>query len=87
MTEKEKNERKSPKNIVFFIDAEKFETDRKELSVKTLLVEYAKEEPTQTTLALKDGKELIRYTDLDQLIPMKNGMKFIVLHNTPTPVS
>ncbi|MFN0279336.1 MAG: hypothetical protein ACKVRN_12135 [Pyrinomonadaceae bacterium] len=82
----DKNDKK-PKKTVFFIDAEKFETDKDELSVKTLLVEYAKEDPTKTTLALRDGRELIKFTDLAQLIKMKDGMKFIVLHNDPTPVS
>lgn len=82
----DKNDKK-PKKIVFFIDAEKFETDREVLSVKTLLVEYAKEDPTKTTLALREGRELIKFTDLAQLIKMKDGMKFIVLHNDPTPVS
>lgn len=76
-----------PKKTVFFIDAEKFETEKRELSVRALLVDFAKEDPTKTTLALKDGRELIKFTDLAQMIKMKNGMKFIVLHNDPTPVS
>lgn len=78
---------KKPKKIVFFIDAERFETDKTELSVKTILVDFAHEDPAQTTLALRDGKNLIRLTDLNQMITMKDGMKFIVLHNGPTPVS
>lgn len=78
---------KKPQKTVFFIDAEKFETDKDELSVRTLLVEYAKEDPTKTTLALRDGRELIKFTDVEQLIKMRDGMKFIVFHNDPTPVS
>ncbi|MGE3757639.1 MAG: hypothetical protein AB7H97_07780 [Pseudobdellovibrionaceae bacterium] len=84
---KTENSKQRPNKIVFFIDAEKFETEQKELSVRTLLAEYAKEDPNKTTLALKDGRELIKFTDLAQLIKMKDGMKFIVLHNDPTPVS
>lgn len=84
---KTENDNQRTKKIVFFIDAEKFETEMKELSVRTLLVDFAKEDPTKTTLALRDGRELIKYTDLEQKIKMKNGMKFIVLHNDPTPVS
>ncbi len=81
------NDHERNKRIVFFIDAEKFETEKKELSVRTLLVDFAKEDAIKTTLALRDGRELIKYTDLEEKIRMKNGMKFIVLHNDPTPVS
>jgi len=73
--------------INFFIDKEKFETDQAQLSVRTLLVDFAKEDPTQTTLALKHGNDIEKFTNLDQLIAMENGMHFIVYHNTPTPVS
>lgn len=84
---KTENAKERPKRVVFFIDAEKFETEKKELSVRTLLVDFAKEDPAKTTLALRNGRELIKYTDLEQKIKMKDGMKFIVLHNDPTPVS
>ena len=73
--------------INFFIDKEKFETEQGQLSVRTLLVDFAKEDPTQTTLALKHGNETTKFTNLDELISMENGMHFIVYHNTPTPVS
>ena len=81
--EKEKHQ----KRIVFFIDKEKFETDQEKLAVRTLLVDFAKEDPAETTLVLKDGTELKKLTDLDQVIEMKNGMHFVVYHNGPTPVS
>jgi translation elongation factor EF-Tu-like GTPase len=73
--------------INFFIDKEKFETDQAQLSVRTLLVDFAKEDPTQTTLALRHGNDIDKFTNLDQSIAMENGMHFIVFHNTPTPVS
>ncbi|HEX5886313.1 MAG TPA: hypothetical protein VFY67_17355 [Pyrinomonadaceae bacterium] len=73
--------------INFFIDKEKFETDQEQLSVRALLVDFAKEDPTQTTLALRHGNDIEKFTNLDQLIVMENGMHFIVYHNTPTPVS
>jgi hypothetical protein len=73
--------------INFFIDKEKFETDQAQLSVRTLLADFAKEDPTQTTLALRHGNDIEKFTNLDQLIVMENGMHFIVYHNTPTPVS
>jgi hypothetical protein len=75
------------KKITFFIDKEKFETEQGKLSVRTLLVDFAKEDPSQTTLALKEGNEIKKYTNLDDMVEMKNGMHFIVYHNTPTPVS
>jgi hypothetical protein len=75
------------KEIVFFIDNEKFETDQATLTVRTLLVDYAKEDPAQTTLALRHENDIKKYTNTDESVVMKNGMKFIVFHNTPTPVS
>jgi hypothetical protein len=75
------------KEIVFFIDNEKFETDQATLTARTLLVDYAKEDATQTTLALRHGNDIKKYANPDEPVAMKNGMKFIVFHNTPTSVS
>ncbi len=84
--ENSENER-GHKRVIFFIDKEKFETDQHELSVRVLLQEFAKEDPSVTTLVLKKGNDLIKFANLDEMIPLENGMKFIVYHNTPTPVS
>ena len=73
--------------IVFFVDQEKFVSPSPALTPRQILVEYAKEDPAATTLVEKHGSETTKYTDLDQPIPLKNGMKFIVFHNGPTPVS
>jgi len=78
---------KVSKEVTFFIDKEKFKIDEHKVSVKTLLVDFAKEDPTQTTLARREGNELIKYTKLDEIIHIKNGTQFVVLHNSPTPVS
>jgi len=78
---------KVSKEVTFFIDKEKFKIDEHHLSVKTLLVDFAKEDPTQTTLARREGNELVKYTNLEAIIHIKNGTQFIVLHNSPTPVS
>lgn len=75
------------KEVVFFIDKQQFKSEIEDLSVRTLLVDFAKEDPTQTTLAKKHGNDLTKYPDLDQVIHIENGMKFVVLHNGPTPVS
>ncbi len=81
-----KVEQKLKKQVVFFIDKEKFESDEADLSARTLLVDFAKEEPTLTTLATKHGNELKKY-GTDETVHIENGMKFVVLHNTPTTVS
>lgn len=75
-----------PPKFVFFVDQEKFETDRETLSVRQIL-ELAKEDPASTTLVEKVGHETIKHTDLNEIIHLKNGMKFVVFHNSPTPVS
>jgi hypothetical protein len=81
------NDTHGNKKVTFFIDKEKFEVETVELSVRALLQNFAKEDPTQTTLVLNKGNERTKLTDLDQIIHLENGMKFLVYHNTPTPVS
>lgn len=75
------------KKVVFFIDKEKFESETADISVRVLLTDFAKEDPTQTTLVLNKGNDRTKLTDLDQIIHLENGMKFLVYHNTPTTVS
>lgn len=75
------------KDFVFFIDKEKFKTEQTSLSVRSLLADFAKEDPNQTTLVLKQGNDLKKYADLEEIVALKNGMKFLVYHNSPTPVS
>ena len=83
-----KTEQSSKKQeVVFFIDKQQFKSATPDLSVRTLLVDLAKEDPTQTTLESKHGNDLHKYANLDEVIYIENGMKFVVLHNTPTPVS
>ena len=78
---------KGGSEIVFFIDKEQFKTSEATLSVRAILTDFAKEDPAQTTLARRHGNETHKYTDLNELVPLENGMKFFVLHNTPTTVS
>jgi len=75
------------KEIVFFIDKEQFKSTKQQMSVKEVLQDYAKEDPNETTLVLRKGNDLHKYTNLDEIITLENGMKFIVYHNGPTPVS
>jgi hypothetical protein len=73
--------------IVFFIDQEQFKTSEKVLTAMVLLQDFAKEDPAQTTLVHKHGNELNKYEDDNEIIHLKNGMKFIIYHDTPTGVS
>jgi hypothetical protein len=74
-------------DIVFFVDQEKFESPTPTLTVRQILVDYAKDDPNTSTLVEKDGDKTTKLTDLNQVIALKNGMKFVVFHNTPTSVS
>jgi len=59
---------------------------RSEMTVRELL-ELAGEEPSETTLVFRHGNEQKKYAGLDEVVPLQNGMHFVVYHNTPTPVS
>lgn len=74
------------KQVVFFIDQEKFTKEEGSFTVRELL-EMAGEDPSETTLVLKHGNDMTEFTNLDQVIEVKNGTKFVVFHNGPTPVS
>ena len=74
-------------SIVFFIDNKRFHTSETALSVRTILTNYAEENPEQVSLALKSGKELHRFTNLDEVIHLHPDMHFVVLHESPTQVS
>jgi len=73
--------------VVFFVDKEQFKSEKTSLTVREILHDFAKEDPNETTLALKKGNDQQKYTDLNFLISLANGMKFIVFHNGPTTVS
>ena len=86
-TEKPGVKKETEHEIVFFVDMQQFKTRQSELSVRTILQDFAKEDPSQTTLVLRHGNDQIKYTNLDEIISLENGVKFVVYHNTPTPVS
>ena len=75
----------SNEKIVFFIDKEQFTTDNEKQTAAELL-ELAKEDPTETTLVLKEGNGLTKFKDHD-IVYLKNGMHFVVFHDGATPVS
>ena len=82
-----KEENEKGREIVFFIDKEKFKTDKSELTVGEILQDFANENPDETTLALRKGNDRQKYSDLNTLITLTGGMKFIVFHDGPTTVS
>ena len=75
------------KEVVFFIDKEKFKTAITEFSVRDILEKFAQENPEETTLVHRKGNELDKLTDLNFIVNLVNGMRFVVYHNGPTPVS
>lgn len=80
------NQTKTDK-VVFFIDQQKFEVpEDRQYTVRDLLV-LAGEDPQETTLVLRHGDQLTKFSGLDQVIDIKNGTHFLVFHNGPTPVS
>lgn len=78
---------KEAKKTVFFIGEKRHETEQNHLTVRQILVEFAKVDPDKYNLALKTNNGPHEYTNLDESIEMKNGMKFVLFDKGPTPVS
>lgn len=75
------------KKIVFFIGKVKHETDKPVLTVKEILVDYAKVKPEEKSLVLVHGNDQHEYTNLEENIEMKEGMHFVLFDKTPTTTS
>jgi hypothetical protein len=75
------------KDVVFFIDEQKFKLEGDAHYTVRRLLELASEDPNETTLVLRHGHELTKFTDLDEVIEVRNGVRFAVFHQGPTPVS
>ena len=71
----------------FFIDKVKYETTSASLSVGQILVEYAKVNPVNKTLARKEAGGFHEYKNLDEIISIEHVIYFILFDNTPTQVS
>lgn len=73
--------------IHFSIDKRRYETMEESLTVMQLLRDYAKEDPTQTTLVeMREGNP-IKHPNPDEVLRLHDGDAFVVYHNSPTPVS
>lgn len=75
----------SKDTIEIYIDQQTLKIEHEIITAEELL-KLANEDPAETTLVLKDGKELHKFDD-DEKIVLKNGMHFVVFHDGPTPVS
>lgn len=76
----------SDPKVVIHIDQQQFKLEDRAYTPRELL-ELAAENPAETTLVLKHGHELNKLSDLDKPLQLKNGMHFVVFHNSPVPVS
>lgn len=82
----------APKNgsdedkIVFFIEKTRFVVSVTSLTARELLRDYAEENSDETSLLSKHAGEQRKYV-ADDVVELKNGMHFSVLHNGPTTVS
>jgi hypothetical protein len=85
--QRNENEASNTNRIVFFVDNVKFATAEETLTAGAVLELFAKEDPALTTLTLVNGKDRKKYEDANTVIRLKNGMRFVVLHNGPTTVS
>lgn len=79
--------KKGERKIVFFIGKQKHETEEASLTVKEILVDFAKVNPDEKSLALKQGNEHPEYQNIDEIIIMKEGMHFVLFDKTPTTAS
>lgn len=75
------------KEVVFFIDKQRFEVEDREYTIRELLEDFAKENADETVLVLRQGDDLVKLTDPDQRMRIKCASVFVVFHCGPTPVS
>jgi hypothetical protein len=76
------------KKYVFFIDKQKFETSESHLTVKQILVDFAKVNPNENVLVLVHGDHPMQeLNDLEKVIELHEGMHFTVFSKKPTTVS
>ena len=75
-----------PRTVVIYIDKQKFELATHELTVAQLL-KLAGDDPSETTLVVKHDNRTEEFKDLNQVVRMHDGERFVVYHNKPTSVS
>ena len=75
------------KEYVFFIDKIKFETEQSHLTVREILIDFAKVSTATNTLAVKEQGNFRELVNLDESIELKEGLHFTVFNNDITQVS
>lgn len=85
-TEKHVVEDKPVQKLNLFVNQTKLEVTAMSMTPREILA-LAQEDAAQVTLSLKEQGKLQAYTNLDEPIPLKNGMHFIATYIGPTPVS
>jgi len=78
---------KEPKMYTFYIDKKPYTTFNQFLSVKQILVDFAKVDPATNTLAEKIPGGFHEFKDQEEQIDLCNIRYFTLFNNTPTTVS
>ena len=68
----------------FYIGPKDYQTEHSHLTVRQILVDYAKVNPEKKSLAIKQGQEFHTYEDLNERIHLVPVKHFILFDNTPT---
>jgi Multiubiquitin len=77
-----------PRVYHFSVSHKEYTTEKAKLTVKEILVDFAKVDPVNKILAEKLEQNNVReYTNLDEVIGLERNPKFILYDVTPTPVS
>jgi hypothetical protein len=81
------SEHSGKKEYCFWIGKKEYDTQHKELTVRQILVEFAKVSPEDKTLATKTSGGFQEYKYLNQEIPLKDCPHFTLFDNSPTGLS
>jgi|GEM_PF-1042465 len=77
----------TPKTYPFFIEKKEYFSLSQELTVRQILVDFAKVSPETKSLAKKIPGGVHTYTNLDEEVALKDCPHFTLFDNTPTNVS
>jgi hypothetical protein len=78
---------KKPVIYTFYIDKKVFTTTEQFLTVKQILVDFAKVDPACNTLAEKTSGGFHEFKNLDEKLDLCGERHFTIFNNTPTTVS
>jgi hypothetical protein len=74
--------------ILFTVDGEPYETEKREMTPDEIIREYGGKDPADNYLVQIEGNHKISYQDKgSEPIKLHNGMKFQIISTGPTPVS